>query len=470
MALELRYPRSKWWYGRVAIGERRILKNLAVEVRGSVPPTLTELGDMAFERTRAKAQAALEKLQLDLKRRASAEELVQTIHEIRTGARVSSIPLAEIGARWCAVLRRRPLSASYQKQKVACIERFIRFAKKASPSLYEMAQVQAPLANAFCRAELARGVAAKTYNHTLIHLRSVFHVLRKEAGIAENPFATIPLQDGETVFRKPFSVEELSLLEEKAQADPFIYPLIVTGMCTAMRRGDCCTLRRSSVDLEGGFVTVKTAKTGETVQIPIFPLLRSVLEKALAKPAPRPPFYVFPELEAHYRLNPDHLTDRVRRVMKAAGFFNPKDNEDAPSRGAVQQEREHGLRKASLRDFHSLRVTWVTVALTAGVPLEIVQKVTGHRTTAIVLKHYFQPGREEFRRTLAGRLPALLGERSKPTSPPPEAFNVDELRAKLTAMEASTWRHTRDELLTRLPLEVKVTPPAKSLLEPSFAA
>lgn len=67
------------------------------------------------------------------------------------------------------------------------------------------------------------------------------------------------------------------------------------------------------------------------------------------------------------------------------------------------------MRTASLRDFHSFLVTWVTVALTAGVPLEIVQKVTGHRTTAIVLKHYFQPGREEFRRTLVGKLPALLG-------------------------------------------------------------
>lgn len=468
MALELRYPRSKWWYGRVAIGERRILKNLAVEVRGTVPPTLTELGDMAFERSRAKAQAALEKLQLDLKKRSSAEELVQTIHEIRTGSRVSSIPLAEVGARWCAVLRRRPLSASYQKQKVACIERFIRFAKKTFPSLYEMAQIQAPLANAFCRAELARGVAAKTYNHTLIHLRSVFHVLRKEAGIAENPFAAIPLQDGETVFRKPFSVEELSLLEEKAKADPFIYPLIVTGMCTAMRRGDCCTLLRSSVDLEGGFVTVKTAKTGETVQIPIFPLLRGVLEKALAKPAPRPPFYVFPELEAHYRLNPDHLTDRVRRVMKVAGFFNPKENEaQRPSRGAVQQEREHGLRKASLRDFHSFRVTWVTVALTAGVPLEIVQKVTGHRTTAIVLKHYFQPGREEFRRTLAGKLPSLLGDRS---AQPAAAFNLSELRAKLVAMEDSTWRHIRDELLGCLPVEKNVTPPQTALLKRPAAA
>ncbi|HEY0946852.1 MAG TPA: tyrosine-type recombinase/integrase [Opitutaceae bacterium] len=465
MSSELRRGVSEWWYGTFKINGRKFTKNLGIKVQGVVPPSLREMGDIVFERSRAKAQAASEKFQEELKRRSSAEELVQTIHEIRTGARVSSIPLSEMGTRWSGVLRRRPLSASYLKQKVACIDRFVRFVKKASPSLHEMAQVQAPLATSFCQAELARGVAAKTYNHTLIHLRSVFHVLSKEAGIAENPFATIPLQDGETVFRKPFSVEELSLLEEKAQADPFIYPLIVTGMCTAMRRGDCCTLRRSSVDLESGFVTVKTAKTGETVQIPIFPLLRSVLEKALAKPAPRPPFYVFPELEAHYRLNPDHLTDRVRRVMKAAGFFNPKDNEDAPSRGAVQQEREHGLRKASLRDFHSLRVTWVTVALTAGVPLEIVQKVTGHRTTAIVLKHYFQPGREEFRRTLAGRLPALLGDRS---AQPAEAFNLGDLRVKLAAMENTTWRHIRDDLLRRLPAEKNVTPAA--LPKTAFAA
>ena len=50
----------------------------------------------------------------------------------------------------------------------------------------------------------------------------------------------------------------------------------------------------------------------------------------------------------------------------------------------------------------------MTLALNAGVPLEIVQKVMGHRTAGIVMKHYFQPGREDFRRTLAGKMSALL--------------------------------------------------------------
>ena len=66
--------------------------------------------------------------------------------------------------------------------------------------------------------------------------------------------------------------------------------------------------------------------------------------------------------------------------------------------------------EASIRDFHSFRVTWVTLALTAGVPLEIVQKVTGHKTTEVVLKHYFQPGREDFRNALQSAMPKLLTE------------------------------------------------------------
>ena len=74
----------------------------------------------------------------------------------------------------------------------------------------------------------------------------------------------------------------------------------------------------------------------------------------------------------------------------------------------LRAEREGGKRRASVRDFHSFRVTWVTLALTAGVPLELVQKVTGHKTTDIVLKHYFQPGREAFRQALNAAMPKLL--------------------------------------------------------------
>ena len=450
MPLELRRGKSQWWYGRVTANGRRIVKNLGVEVCGMVPPSITQTGDIVFERSRARAQAALERFQIEAKKRTSAEELIQTIHEIRTGERVRSVPLNEIVARWKDLPRRRRLSDRYVEQAESRVKRFLDFVRKSHSAIHEMAQIQAPLARAFMRMIEQRGVSAKTYNNIVIFLRSVFHTLRKEAGIAENPFDGIPCRDGEAIFRTPFTVPELGLILEHAKADPFIYPLIVTGVCTAMRRGDCCTLLRESVDFKSGFITVKTSKTGETVQIPIFPLLRETLEKALAEPPQRPPFFVFPKLEAYYQVNPDHLTDRVRRVLRAAGFFNAEDakndEERQNLRGEVQKTRKEGVRKASVRDFHSFRVTWVTLALNAGVPLEIVQKVTGHRTASIVMKHYFQPGREDFRRTLAKRMPALLvGTEAKV-----EELGMPEIRSKLAAMNEENWSAIRDELLTRL--------------------
>lgn len=43
--------------------------------------------------------------------------------------------------------------------------------------------------------------------------------------------------------------------------------------------------------------------------------------------------------------------------------------------------------KAILDAFHSFRVTWIALALAAGVPSELEQRVTGHRTAVVVLKH-----------------------------------------------------------------------------------
>ena len=85
-----------------------------------------------------------------------------------------------------------------------------------------------------------------------------------------------------------------------------------------------------------------------------------------------------------------------------------------------------------MRDFHSFRVTWVTLALTAGVPLELVQKVSGHKTAEVVLKHYYQPGREEFRRALRSAMPKLLTNGNK--TPKEQILEI------LDVTTAKTWK------------------------------
>jgi hypothetical protein len=174
---------------------------------------------------------------------------------------------------------------------------------------------------------------------------------------------------------------------------------------------------------------------------------------------PRKTGHIFPEQAEMYKDNPDGITYRVRQIFRKAGFFDEEEpSESMPHRGAVHQDRPRGVRRASVRDFHSFRVTWVTLALSAGVPLELVKKVTGHRTAHVVMKHYFQPGREEFRRTLAAKLPALLSGTAelKPIEP-------EELKAKLQSMTVETWETVRDDLLDGLGLAKVIEPPSSEV-------
>jgi integrase len=71
-------------------------------------------------------------------------------------------------------------------------------------------------------------------------------------------------------------------------------------------------------------------------------------------------------------------------------------------------ERKHGQRAASVRDWHALRTTFVTLALIAGVPVETVKRITGHKTTEIVMENYFRPDREQFKKVLFGSMPEVL--------------------------------------------------------------
>jgi hypothetical protein len=69
------------------------------------------------------------------------------------------------------------------------------------------------------------------------------------------------------------------------------------------------------------------------------------------------------------------------------------------------------------------------------------------------MKHYFQPGREEFRRALAAKLPALLS--GTPESKPVER---EELKTKLQSMTVETWETVRDNLLDGLGLAKVIEP------------
>jgi integrase len=507
---------SSWWYALFKSNGRRRAINLKVRIEGTRPASIGDTGDDAFERSRGKAIEAHDQLLRKFEEDRTGERALKRLAELKVGREVTFPKLADLAEHWDRIPRRKAPDGQYANQCRLRLKRFANWVAEHQPDATEFVAVKPETAKAFMEAEAKREVSPKTWNDMLKLLRATFKHLHPHLSDGSNPFHGLVTKATETVNREPFTVEELKAITEACANDDFIRPVIVTGMCTAMRRGDCCLLKWSDVDLAAGFLSVKTAKTGETVDIPIFPMLAEELARAKAKAGTSE--FCFPDPALMYRSNPDGITWRVKQVIaRALESLSPKgtpalpattdlaeirarveaylgrlgDSARAPrmravfeayaagasldevmaatdaSRGtvsnylneleretgativrghrraaktdALQQERENGQRRASLHDFHSFRVTWITLALAAGVPLELVQRVTGHRTVAVVLKHYFRPGREDFRQVLFKAMPKMLGEASP-------ASTCDEIRHLLAHMTARTWKQDRERL------------------------
>lgn len=522
MPLELRRNKRggfrNTWYGRFEVGGKRQCVSLGVRVQGTPPSSLRDIGDPAFERSRAKAQAKLDEVLAEARSRTDAIRLVAKTYELKTGESLSTTPVQKLAEEWRGISRKRKPSEGYLKSCCVILDRFVAYLRDKHPLIEEIGQITRNAAKGFLDAEAERNVSPRTWNESRNLLCSAMRNLLP-AGYT-NHFEKIPPKELDTVYRAPYSPEELAAIMEACQDDDFIRPIIVTGMCTAMRRGDCCQLKWTDVDLPGRFISVKTSKTRQTVTIPILPLLLNELENR-----PHGGQYVFPEQAEMYRTNPDGITYRFKKVLRKAGFVdaetakeiesqpdedaalpamaddelrkkadaaikasamtNPKkarmqailtlyldgktmektaeevgcgkgtvsahlnqveqlvsatvvrrsqkDSPPAIVRGTTDAERPNGLHRASIRDFHSFRVTWVTLALTAGVPVELVTRVTGHKTIDVVLKHYFQPGREEFRNALQAAMPDLLMGGDAGPSP------LDEMEEILDTTSSETW-------------------------------
>lgn len=450
-----------FWYGRFEVNGNRQCLNLGVKVRGIPPASLSlkDLGDMDFERSRETARVKLESVIEEARTKQGSVRLVEKLYEIKVGEAIKTVLLDDLPLEWGKIPRKKKLDDRYFSQCQSILKRFAEFVRYKNPKATEVAHVSRSIAHPFLDAESKRGVTGKTWNDILKLLRTTFNHLLPTGAI--NPFSNVPTKEAETIFRKPYSPEELAAIVEASRTDEFIRPIMITGICTAMRRGDCCLLEWIKVDLKARFIFVKTAKTEQTVSIPIFPLLWEELNMLVKNRKPNEK-YVFPEQAKMYLVNPDGITWRVQKVLAAAGFRDDeteesersanetakqndvystaleKSKEQSVCRGEIHAERKEGLRRASIRDFHSFRVTWVTLALTAGVPLELVQKVTGHKTAEIVLKHYFQPRREAFRQALQTAMPKLLTNGQK--SPKEE---IIELLNKTTA---KTWKKSKARL------------------------
>lgn len=319
------------------------------------------------------------------------------------------IPLSDAWAHYETSPNRRDISAATLSAKRLVWMRFARWMADRHIEAGSLADITDDAVSEYL-AHLRRAHSATTYNNNVCVLREVFRVLADKAGVTRDPWARVCLRADDSISRRELSVDELERLHAAASGEgPAWRLLVTTGMYTGLRLGDCCLLRRGSVDLARGIIQLVPSKTkrhahGRPVTIPIHPCLAATLRESGLADAGRGrnaasggegadgDGYVNPEVAEMYLDSRWRINDRLGRIFKAA-----KIEMSVLFRGRA--------RKSVIASFHSLRHTFVSLAANAGVPLAAVQSIVGHCSSAMT-RHYYHESEETLRRAVAA-IPAV---------------------------------------------------------------
>lgn len=319
---------------------------------------------------RARAEAVLEeKTKLgQLKSRrdqvaillAEREELEAKIRRLEAVAAPAAAVLGDLVRIWKESPRRRDCSDVMLGRYAVQLEAFVRWAGES----VEIAAVDDLMAERFA-AHLAETVSGSTYNKYLNTLTAAWRAVGRSVGAKGNPWADLPRKRLETHVRRALSLEESAKVLDIAEGE--IRRIIAIGLFTGLRLGDACQLKWR--DVSDTTVRVKTSKTGAPVAIPIHPRLKAILGKR-----GKDSEYISPEIAATYERNDSRVSKLVRRVFEAAGIET--------------NEKRGGWGKARpTASFHSLRHTFVSRSIEAGVAPAIVQALVGHSSAAMT-EHY----------------------------------------------------------------------------------
>jgi len=283
----------------------------------------------------------------------------------------------------------------------------------------------------------AQRLSPNRYNKIIQTCRLVFTVLSRYRRHRPNPFgesarAGIANKTLTTNRRRDLSEAEAQLVINNATGE--LRTLFVLGLYTAMRLGDCATLRWDEVKWQlNQIVRVprKLRRHGKTVVIPMFHAVREAL--AQTPPADRRD-YVLPELATTYETRSWILTKRIRKHLQNCGIRRHRKGTGPGT----------GKRAVVEVGFHSLRHTFVTMLANAGAPLPVVQALAGHGSAAIQ-QVYLHMGPDITRRAIES-LPDVAIDVEAEVVP---NDLVDPRRILESALAAHDWglvRHALDVL------------------------
>lgn len=195
------------------------------------------------------------------------------------------------------------------------------------------------------------------------------HLLNKavEWGWLDHKPATIKRLKEEGGRITYLTVDQVERLLEAAQQDQNIqiYPFILIGLETSMRRSEIFSIRRDHVDLHRHVIYIPIAKGGAREQPITAHLAAFLVEYVKGLPPGTPWLFPSPAARSGHTVN---LDKPFRRVVAAAGLD-------------VKQVVRH-----------TLRHTAITHLVQVNVDLPTVQRISGHKSLSMVLRYSHQNG------------------------------------------------------------------------------
>ena len=324
---------------------------------------------------RAKAEALLaerteifrlkreeDQLTILIRRRETIEERLKKLQADAMPA-TRPLTLGKLEREWIESPRRRDCSEAQLERYTQQLRAFVEWAGEG----LDVRAVGDDMAERYAK---HLGIyAANTYNKHLNTLTAVWKAIGRTRGLG-NPWQDLPRRRADTHIRRALTDGEIAKIINAAEGE--YKALIIIGARTGLRLGDACRLRWE--DFGGdGVLRVKTSKTGALVALPGAELKRELLgifNAEAQRRGVRGEDFIMPEIAERYARDPSGVSDWVGRYFKRAGLKT--------------SAKEKGWSKARPdASYHSLRHTFVTRAIEAGVAAPIVRALVGHNTAAM---------------------------------------------------------------------------------------
>lgn len=260
--------------------------------------------------------------------------------------------------------------------------------KWMSTKALDAAGIDVKLAELYLK-ELSNDVGAATFNTRLSLFKRVWHGLPDEYGIDKTVWDGFKKKKASSKSaRSALSIDTLGKIVAKASTKD-IKLLILIGAYTGLRIGDCANLKWKDIDFNSNTMKVLPQKTKKHMDAPITIPMHATLRAALLEVKDDNATYVSEVNAQMYKHKT--LGGEVTELFNKCG---------------IETSCKVDGKTKLISGFHSLRHTFVSMAINSGMSPLLVQRIVGHSTVNMT-DHYFHENASKASEGIA-QLPNLV--------------------------------------------------------------